>query len=72
MVFLTGYLQRDLEVTLLRTTSKYMFILNVITSGFEILATLGDIYSMFCDYNAQRALVEKPLLFKHVFRSSTD
>lgn len=49
-----------------------MFIMNVITSGFEMIATMGDIYSMWCDYNAQSTLVEKHLSFKNIVMPSTD
>jgi hypothetical protein len=72
MVYLTNILQRDLEVHLMQQTTTWMFITNVITSGFEILATLADITSMWCDYEAQRSLIEKELTFKHVFVPNCD
>lgn len=66
MIYVTAKLQKDLEVQLLQTTSSWMFIVNVITSGFEIQSSCSDIGTLWADYEVQRTLIEKPLTFKNL------
>ena len=66
MIFLTSKLQKDLEVELLKATSSWFFICNVITSGFQTQATIADITTIWSDYEIQREVIEKPLKAVHL------
>ena len=59
MFYLTLKIQYGLDLKINHNTSKAAFILSVLSSGFEVLATLGDAYTGFCYYNGRRMIIEK-------------
>ena len=59
MFYLTLKIEFGLDVKITENTSRASFIVSVLSSGFEVLATLGEAYTEYCDYNGRRMIIEK-------------
>ena len=52
IVFLTSVIQNDLQVYLKKTTSNWIFVLNIIGSILEIVASFADISVVWFEYDS--------------------
>ena len=72
IVIITSIIQKEIDVTLTKCTSNWMFIINVLASLVEIIATCGDIAIVWFEYDGQSSIVEKNLELKHVLVRGSD
>ena len=72
IVIITSIIQKEIDVTLTKCTSNWMFIINVLASLVEIIATCGDIAIVWFEYDGQSSIIEKNLELKHVLVRGSD
>ena len=68
ILLITTFIQVDLEDMKLVSTenSNWSFILNILTTVIEIVATCSDLTIFKFEYDGQSSIVEKSLELKHI------
>jgi hypothetical protein len=52
--------------------ANWIFIASIITASLSVVATIGHCAQVWCDYDARRALIEKPLSIMNILVPGND